>query len=289
MKTHRRYWVFFLLFLFSGIAYLDRVNMSVAGKPIAHEFGLSPSRARLSVLLVPVGLCADDAARRPVDRPLGHACRGADRRRGVVGGADGDRNGRQFRDDAGRTPRHRYRRGAVRPDLLWQRPGVVALYRARHRHRRDLGRVQPRAGARRAGRGLVDRDAVMALVLHHHRRGRLCLGRGLARTGLDTGKDAVAAASRARTHPRRTRRRHRAAEPRWCRLSRADPLPGDVGPVHLSGLPRLHGLSVHLLAAELPANRSASVDAQLRHLHGDPVSHRHGGRDRGQLGSATGC
>ena len=40
--THRRYWVFFLLFLFSGIAYLDRVNMSVAGKPIAHEFGLSP-------------------------------------------------------------------------------------------------------------------------------------------------------------------------------------------------------------------------------------------------------
>ena len=42
MKTHRRYWVFFLLFLFSSIAYLDRVNMSVAGKPIAHEFGLSP-------------------------------------------------------------------------------------------------------------------------------------------------------------------------------------------------------------------------------------------------------
>jgi len=40
--THRRYWVFFLLFLFSTIAYLDRVNMSVAGKPIAHEFGLSP-------------------------------------------------------------------------------------------------------------------------------------------------------------------------------------------------------------------------------------------------------
>ncbi len=43
MKTsHRRYWVFFLLFLFNFIAYVDRVNMSVAGKPIAHEFGLSP-------------------------------------------------------------------------------------------------------------------------------------------------------------------------------------------------------------------------------------------------------
>jgi MFS family permease len=40
--TRRRYWVFFLLFLFNLIAYVDRVNMSVAGKPIAQEFGLSP-------------------------------------------------------------------------------------------------------------------------------------------------------------------------------------------------------------------------------------------------------
>ena len=40
--TRRRHWVFLLLFLFNAIAYVDRVNMSVAGKPIAHEFGLSP-------------------------------------------------------------------------------------------------------------------------------------------------------------------------------------------------------------------------------------------------------
>ncbi len=40
--TRRRYWVFVLLFLFNAIAYVDRVNMSVAGKPIAHDFGLSP-------------------------------------------------------------------------------------------------------------------------------------------------------------------------------------------------------------------------------------------------------
>jgi MFS family permease len=40
--SRRRYWVFFLLFLFNMIAYVDRVNMSVAGKAIAHEFGLSP-------------------------------------------------------------------------------------------------------------------------------------------------------------------------------------------------------------------------------------------------------
>src|SRR6201994_288487 len=40
--TRRRDWVFFLLFLFNLIAYVDRVNMSVAGKPIAQELGLSP-------------------------------------------------------------------------------------------------------------------------------------------------------------------------------------------------------------------------------------------------------
>jgi MFS family permease len=40
--THRRYWVYFLLFLFNVVCYLDRINMSVAGRSIAQEFGLSP-------------------------------------------------------------------------------------------------------------------------------------------------------------------------------------------------------------------------------------------------------
>ena len=40
--TRRRYWVYFLLFLFNVICYLDRINMSVAGHSIAGEFGLSP-------------------------------------------------------------------------------------------------------------------------------------------------------------------------------------------------------------------------------------------------------
>jgi ACS family glucarate transporter-like MFS transporter len=40
--TKRRYWVFFLLFLFNVICYLDRINMSVAGRSIAGEFGLTP-------------------------------------------------------------------------------------------------------------------------------------------------------------------------------------------------------------------------------------------------------
>jgi ACS family glucarate transporter-like MFS transporter len=40
--TRRRYWVYFLLFLFNSICYLDRINMSVAGRSVAGEFGLSP-------------------------------------------------------------------------------------------------------------------------------------------------------------------------------------------------------------------------------------------------------
>jgi MFS family permease len=40
--THRRYWVYFLLFVFNVICYLDRINMSVAGRSVAQEFGLSP-------------------------------------------------------------------------------------------------------------------------------------------------------------------------------------------------------------------------------------------------------
>src|SRR6202789_3608558 len=40
--THRRYWIYFLLFLFNVICYLDRINMSVAGRSIAQEFVLSP-------------------------------------------------------------------------------------------------------------------------------------------------------------------------------------------------------------------------------------------------------
>src|SRR5580692_6754483 len=41
-KTRRRFGIYMLLLVFGGIAYIDRVNMSVAGKPIAQELGLSP-------------------------------------------------------------------------------------------------------------------------------------------------------------------------------------------------------------------------------------------------------
>ncbi|HVB67580.1 MAG TPA: MFS transporter [Acetobacteraceae bacterium] len=40
--TRRRLWVYFLLFLFNAICYIDRVNMSLAGHSVAQEFHLSP-------------------------------------------------------------------------------------------------------------------------------------------------------------------------------------------------------------------------------------------------------
>ena len=39
---YRRYRVFFLLFLFNVIWYLDRINMFVAARAIADEIGPSP-------------------------------------------------------------------------------------------------------------------------------------------------------------------------------------------------------------------------------------------------------
>jgi MFS family permease len=40
--TRRRYWVYGLLFLMNAISYTDRVNMSLAGRPISEEFHLTP-------------------------------------------------------------------------------------------------------------------------------------------------------------------------------------------------------------------------------------------------------
>ena len=45
--THRRYWVYFLLFMFNVICYLDRINMSVAGRSVAQEFGFRLLRSAI--------------------------------------------------------------------------------------------------------------------------------------------------------------------------------------------------------------------------------------------------
>jgi len=67
--THRRFWVYFLLFLFNAICYIDRVNMSLAGHTVATEFGLSPIALgylfssflwAYIIMLLPSGRLVDD-------------------------------------------------------------------------------------------------------------------------------------------------------------------------------------------------------------------------------------
>src|SRR5208282_6521885 len=41
-RREQLHWIYFLLFLFNAICYLDRINMSVAGRSVAQEFALSP-------------------------------------------------------------------------------------------------------------------------------------------------------------------------------------------------------------------------------------------------------
>lgn len=66
--TRRRYWVYAMLFTLAIINFIDRINMSVAAKPVASELGLSPVQLgylfssfywMYVVCLVPGGALAD--------------------------------------------------------------------------------------------------------------------------------------------------------------------------------------------------------------------------------------
>jgi len=71
----RRVFVYALLFLMTGISYLDRVNLSVAAGPLAHELGLSPVQLgwlfsgflwTYIIFLVPAGWLVDRVGYRRV-------------------------------------------------------------------------------------------------------------------------------------------------------------------------------------------------------------------------------
>lgn len=69
MRTsHRRWWVYTLLFLLVTVNYMDRSALSVAAKPITQEFGLSPGETGLLLstflwsyllFLIPSGILTD--------------------------------------------------------------------------------------------------------------------------------------------------------------------------------------------------------------------------------------
>ena len=72
--------------------------MSVAGRSVCTGVqNLSPVGGGLSVLVVSVGLCGDDAAQRLIGRQPGASSDGGDRCRGLVGRADAQWRGDRFR------------------------------------------------------------------------------------------------------------------------------------------------------------------------------------------------
>jgi MFS family permease len=66
--SHRRLGIYFLLFLLSVVAYIDRVSISIGAKPLAQEFHLSPVAMgyvfssffwTYAACLIPIGIVAD--------------------------------------------------------------------------------------------------------------------------------------------------------------------------------------------------------------------------------------
>jgi hypothetical protein len=124
-----------LLLIFAGIAYMDRVNMSVAGKPIAQELALSPIALGylfLSFLWAYVLVMLPGG---PPDRSVGRACGGERRHHRLVGGADGDWCGGWHGIDADSETWSRRWRSAVFVGDVSQCQNLVAVHRTRHGHR----------------------------------------------------------------------------------------------------------------------------------------------------------
>ena len=198
--SHRRYWVFFLLFLFNAIAYVDRVNMSVAGKPIAHEFGLSPIALgylfssflwAYVLMMLPGGRLIDRWGTHIVASVATAVWSAAQMATGVVGSFATMLVAR-LGLGVGEAPFAPVTYSSVRSwSPYTERGTAIAAISAGSSLGLALGAP--------AVAWLIE-TIVVALVLYHHRAGRVYLGAGLARTGIDAGKDALAAASRARAH-----------------------------------------------------------------------------------------
>jgi MFS family permease len=282
--THRRYWVFFLLFLFSAIAYLDRVNMSVAGKSIAHEFGLSPIALgylfssflwAYVLMMLPGGRLIDRWGPHVVASVATAVWSTAQMATGMVG---------SFMTmlmvrlglGVGEAPFAPISYSSVR---LWspftERGTAIAAISCGS----SLGLA-------------LGAPAVAWLIETLSWRWSFILTGAVGFVWVAVWLPLVSTPEKTRWVPP-AERDHILAErdagmtpPSHSGVGYlgAYPLPGDVGFVHLAGLPRLYRLSLHFLAAELSANRTTPVDLELRYLHCDTVPDLHSGRRCRQLG-----
>ena len=264
--TYRRYWVYFLLFLFNVICYLDRINMSVAGRSVAQEFALSPVALgylfssflwAYVLMMLPSGRLVDSLGAHRM-AAIGAAFWSIAQM--LSGAATG------FVTPAAGPPRPRRRRGADLPGQLPQRARLGALHRARPGGRLHPGRHVARPGAQRARGGLADRRDLLA-------RGRSSSPARSGWSGSRCGWRFVSTPERTRwlpeperqPHPgRASRRRDAATAHGGIGYRRAAALAVDVGTGDLAGLRGLYGLSLPELAAELPADARGTVAREFR-------------------------
>ncbi len=275
--THRRYWVFLLLFLFNAIAYVDRVNMSVAGKPIAHEFGLSPVALgylfssflwAYVLMMLPGGRLIDHWGTHVVATVAAAVWSAAQMLTGAAGSFAVMLMTR-LGLGVGESPFAPVTYGSVRSWSPYTERGTAIA-----------------AISAGSSLGLALGAPVVAwLIQAASWRWSFVVTGAVGFVWVLTWLAFVSTPEKTRWLPE-AERAHILAErdagvaPATHgerRLSRADPLADDVGAVHLAGLPRLHRLSLHVVAAELPADGAAPVDDGVGDLHRDPVFCRVGG------------
>ena len=273
--TRRRYWVFFLLFLFNLIAYVDRVNMSVAGKPIAQEFGLSPVALgylfssflwAYVLMMLPGGGLIDRWGAHVIASVATAVWSAAQMATGVASSL-----------------------ATMLLTRLGLGVGEAPFAPVTYRSVRAWAPYTERGtaiGAISAGSSLglaLGAPFVAWLIDVASWRWSFII------TGA-VGFGWVALWSAVVSTPERTRWLPQAERQRIFAERDAGVAPPAMtgsgisasfaarrwGPLHLPGLPRLLGLSLHDLAAELPADRARTVAGRVRHLHVHPVLRRLG-------------
>ena len=248
--------MFLLLFLFNAIAYVDRVNMSVAGKPIAQEFGLSPvalgylfsSFLWAYVLMMLPGGRLIDRWGTPVVASVATAVWSAAQ---MLTGAAGSflamlltRLGLGI----GEAPFAPVTYSSVRSWSPYTERGTAIA-------------------AISAGSSLglaLGAPAVAWLIQAASWRWSFVITGAVGFVWVVAWSTLVSTPEKTRWLPEAERRQILAerdagvAPPSHGGVGYLglDPLPDDVGAVHLAGLSRLHRVSLHVVAAELPADRA---------------------------------
>jgi MFS family permease len=272
--TRRRYWVFFLLFLFNLIAYVDRVNMSVAGRPIAQEFGLSPVALgylfssfqwAYVLMMLPGG--------RLIDRWGAHV---------MASVATAVWSAAQMAPGAASS--------FATMLVTWLGLGIgeAPFAPVTYRSVRAWAPYTERGtaiGAISAGSSLglaLGAPLVAWLIEVASWRWSFIITGAVGFVWAAIWLALVSTPEKTGWLPEAERQRIFAARDAGVEppshdgvgLSRANPLPGDVGPVRVTGLPRLFGLPLHDLAAQLSADRARPVANRVRHFHLDPFLRR---------------